>query len=194
MGLWIFIGIGVLVFIIGDAFGDWSFKISGLWKRKLQPALGSVGARVRDAVLGSHPARSTWDGETPAKRGFDWMAFLWKAKWAILIFVLFVVGVTYMRDWTGGRARLERDIARGETETQVTVNERDQEIAAIGQDVALMRQQLTYLSQRGRNELAAATPDHEEPIDAGLVAVWRNTLDELCVERADGSSADTCRP
>lgn len=193
MSIWVLIGIAVVAFLIGEAFFDLSFKISCFWKRRVQPVVGRVGARVRDAVSKTHPAQSTWDGEAPAERAFDWGAFLWKAKWAILIIVGFVVAVSFMRDWTGGRARLERDIARGETQTQVTVNARDADIAAISQDVALMRQELRHLSQRGRNDLAAAAPLNEAPLDPGLVAVWRNNLDELCVARPDGARSDSCR-
>lgn len=192
MPLWIFLIIGVGLYALGDAFGDWSFKISRWWKRKIKPVVGRVGTRVRDAVSKTHPAQSTWDGEAPAERAIDWGAFLWKAKWAILIIVGFIVVVTFMRDWTGGRARLERDISRGETQTQVVVNDRDADIAALRQEVALLRQDLRHNAQRGRNEIIAAIPANEQSIDAGLVAAWRGSLDRLCVERADGSSADTC--
>ena len=206
MGLWIFIGIGVLVFIIGDAFGDWSFKISGFWKRRVQPVVGRVGTRVRDAVLGTHPARSTWDGQAPAARKIDWDAigaFIWKAKWLILIVLLFAFviagaqGCVPFGDWGKSRdtIRAERDLAESEADTQETINERDVDLAAIRQDVALLRRDLRYERERGRNDLAAATPEHEEPLDPGLVAVWRANLDRLCVPRhPDEPSADSCRP
>jgi len=91
-----------------------------------------------------------------------------------------------------GRNEVRLEIAEGETEVQKTINGRDASIAEIGQDVALLRQEIRNLSQRGRNELAAAAPANEAPIDAELVRVWRANLDGMCVPRQDGSSADSC--
>lgn len=91
-----------------------------------------------------------------------------------------------------GELRLERDLAEGETQTQETINERDTDIAAIGQDIALLRQQIENLSQRGRDDLRAAAPANEAPIDPNLVSAWRANLDRMCVARADGSRADSC--
>jgi len=134
----------------------------------------------------------------PPNKPIEWsaaLAFLWKAKWAILFVVLFFVVAGAMRDWTGGRARLERDLARGEAQTQTTINERDTDISALQQEVALLRQDLRNNAQRGRNEIVAATPANEQPIDAGLVAAWRGSLDRLCVPRSsDNTGADTCSP
>jgi hypothetical protein len=127
------------------------------------------------------------------------LGWFWKYKAALLIVAafLFVFGLLRGCDLnpfgsSPDRLRLERDMAEAEVETQETINDRDQDIAAIDRDLALMRQQLQNLAQRGRDEIAAAAPDDEAPIDPELVAAFRNSLDRMCVPRADGTRADSC--
>lgn len=89
--------------------------------------------------------------------------------------------------------RLEREIAEREAQFQETLRERDEAITAIRTETARTLQQIRLESQRGHDAIAAATPEHEEEIDPALVAAFRDALDGLCVPRADGTRADTCR-
>lgn len=89
--------------------------------------------------------------------------------------------------------RLEREIAEREARFQQTLRERDEAITAIRTETARTLQQIRLESQRGHDAIAAATPEHEEEIDPALVAAFRDALDGLCVPRADGTRADTCR-
>jgi hypothetical protein len=89
--------------------------------------------------------------------------------------------------------RLERELAEREAQFQETLRERDEAITAIRTETARTLQQIRLESQRGHDAIAAATPEHEEPIDPALVAAFRDALDGLCVPRADGTRADTCR-
>ena len=188
-----------VLYVIADACWDVSTKISRFWRLRARPFLGRVwgvvAGRLPTIKRAAPKPELASPRQTRANNPIDWSAalgFAWKAKWAILFVVIFVVVAGAMRDWTGGRARLERDLARGEAQTQTTINERDTDIAALQQEVALLRQDLRHNAQRGRNEIVAAAPANEQPIDAGLVAAWRASLNRLCVPTADGSRADTC--
>lgn len=90
--------------------------------------------------------------------------------------------------------RLERELAEQEARTQEQLRERDKAIAAIRSQTARQLTQIRLESQRGHDAIADATPEHEEPIDPGLVAAWRDSLDRLCVARADGDRLDSCGP
>ena len=92
-----------------------------------------------------------------------------------------------------GELRLEREIAQREAQFQQTLRERDEAITAIRTETARTLQQIRLESQRGHDAIAAATPEHEDPIDPNLVAAWRDALDGLCVPRSDGNRSDTCR-
>lgn len=184
---------------------------------KLIPWVRGAAGKARGVVLGSRPAASTRDNlspievsPTPPKNPIragqalkNILAFFggllaWMAKnpvvaiGLVLLACLLVFGLPFGLGKSKGELRLERDLAEGETQTQETINERDTDIHAIGQDIALLRQQIENLSQRGRDDLRAAAPAHEAPIDPNLVSSWRANLDRMCVARADGSRADSC--
>lgn len=93
-----------------------------------------------------------------------------------------------------GASEVRADYAEAEAHAQEIINERDLEIGALAQSVAVMRADLRAISQRGHDAIAAATPSNEAPLDPGLVAAWRSALDELCVARADGSFVHSCGP
>jgi hypothetical protein len=127
------------------------------------------------------------------------LAWCWKWKAPLLVLAGFVIVVSLMRGCSipgigksRDTLRAELENAEAEIETQENINARDAEIAEVARDVALMRQQLQNLSQRGRDEIAAATPSNEAPLDAELVGAWRRALDGLCVVRVDGTRADSC--
>ena len=220
LGLW-FLLIGLLVaYVIADGFFDLSNQIRS-WARPLwraawgavvgvarkraapaAPVTGHVGTASADS--GSHMDQSA-PVQTPPNNPIrlpsitSVLGWFWKYKAALLIVAafLFVFGLLRGCDLnpfgsSPDRLRLERDMAEAEVETQETINDRDQDIAAIDRDLALMRQQLQNLAQRGRDEIAAAAPDDEAPIDPELVAAFRNSLDRMCVPRADGTRADSC--
>ncbi len=155
----------VVIYVIADAFFDISRKIGGRF-----PSLAGIGAKFASLGFGGWMKLAA----IPLALGAVWGA------------------IEFVKHQGRLEERLEQ--AEVETETQVVVNGRDTDIAAIAQDVALMRQQLRQLAQRGRDEIAAAAPANEPPLDPGVVAAWRASLDRLCVARADGARADPCGP
>lgn len=111
----------------------------------------------------------------------------------VLLACLLVFGLPFGLGKSKGELRLEREIAEREAQFQETLRERDEAITAIRTETARTLQQIRLESQRGHDAIAAATPEHEEEIDPALVAAFRDALDGLCVPRADGTRADTCR-
>lgn len=204
MILWIIACIAC--FVLGDLKGQ----------GKLIPWVRGAAGKARDVAFGLRPVAAlpgNVPGEvspTPPKNPIragqalkNILAFFggllaWMAKnpvvaiGLVLLACLLVFGLPFGLGKSKGELRLERDLAEGETQTQETINERDTDIHAIGQDIALLRQQIENLSQRGRDDLRAAAPAHEAPIDPNLVSSWRANLDRMCVARADGSRADSC--
>lgn len=201
----------IACFVLGKLTGEG--KLSWNWVR------GAAG-KARDAVLGLRPVASVGDNLSrtevsppPANKpisagkaianvlGFFGGLLAWMAKNPVLAiglvvlaaFLLFGAPSCSPFGKSKGELRLEREIADAELRTQETLRERDEAIAAIRLDTARTLQQIRLESQRGHDEIAAATPDHEEPLDPELVAAWRDALDRLCVPRADGNRGDTCR-
>lgn len=116
-----------------------------------------------------------------------------------LIVVLF--GAAYFFDHEGYKRGVSSE--RHKWETQLDASERrvqraeaarDAVIAQAARDRAIRQAQITVLSQRGHDEIAAATPDHESAIDPALVSAWRASLDRLCVYPVDtdGHFAPAC--
>lgn len=130
-------------------------------------------------------------------------AFAFLAKNPILcIGILFVAAWLI---WGTGCVRLpftesrEHAIARAnQAQTEAKVKDleldRNAEIGRIARDVAVLRSQLSSLSEQGHDEIAAATPTDEAPIDPGLVAAWRNSVERLCLYPTDanGHLPDSC--
>lgn len=112
----------------------------------------------------------------------------------VVLAAVLVFGLPFGFGKSKGELRLEREIAQREAQFQQTLRERDEAITAIRTETARTLQQIRLESQRGHDAIAAATPEHEDPIDPNLVAAWRDALDGLCVPRADGNRSDTCRP
>ena len=129
-------------------------------------------------------------------------SFLWRWKWAILVVCFFSLAVGLMRGCAGpldfgksrGQIALERELAEGEVEVREKIIDRDAAISEIRAELAAVRATLQANHQRGRDAIEAARPANEQPLDPSVVAAWRQSLDGLCVERADGSRADSCGP
>jgi len=209
MILWIIACIAC--FVLGDLKGQGKLN----WVR------GAAG-KARGVVLGSRPAprapttansAAVEVSPTPPKNpiragqalknilGFFVGLIGWAAKNPVAVLALavlalwLVVGASCSGPFGKSRdaLRLEREIAEREAQFQETLRERDEAITAIRTETARTLQQIRLESQRGHDAIAAATPEHEEPIDPALVAAFRDALDGLCVPRADGTRADTCR-
>lgn len=209
MILWIIACIAC--FVLGDLKGQGKLN----WVR------GAAG-KARGVVLGSRPAPrapttansaavevSPTPPKNPIRAGqalkniFAFFVGLigWAAKNPVAVLALAVlalwltVGASCSGPFGKSRdaLRLEREIAEREAQFQETLRERDEAITAIRTETARTLQQIRLESQRGHDAIAAATPEHEEPIDPALVAAFRDALDGLCVPRADGTRADTCR-
>ena len=209
MILWIIACIAC--FVLGDLKGQGKLN----WVR------GAAG-KARGVVLGSRPAprapttansAAVEVSPTPPKNPIRaWKAIgnilaffggllAWAAKNPVAVLALAVLALwlTVGASCAGpfgksrGELRLEREIAEREAQFQETLRERDEAITAIRTETARTLQQIRLESQRGHDAIAAATPEHEEPIDPALVAAFRDALDGLCVPRADGTRADTCR-
>lgn len=137
---WIFVGIGVLAYIIADAFFEITAKLSGWWKLRARPVL----RRVWGAVVGRLPARAAPaaappitaetppTSSTPNKREAPpisagaVLAFLWKAKGLILIgFIALwawnVLGCT--PPWAKSRDTLRAELKEARITEAVTAHE-----------------------------------------------------------------------
>ena len=209
MILWIIACIAC--FVLGDLKGQGKLN----WVR------GAAG-KARGVVLGSRPAprapttansAAVEVSPTPPKNpiragqalknilGFFVGLIGWAAKNPVAVLALavlalwLVVGASCSGPFGKSRdaLRLERELAEREAQFQETLRERDEAITAIRTETARTLQQIRLESQRGHDAIAAATPEHEEEIDPALVAAFRDALDGLCVPRADGTRADTCR-
>ena len=209
MILWIIACIAC--FVLGDLKGQGKLN----WVR------GAAG-KARGVVLGSRPAprapttansAAVEVSPTPPKNpiragqalknilGFFVGLIGWAAKNPVAVLALAVLALWLVAGAScagpfgksRGELRLEREIAEREAQFQETLRERDEAITAIRTETARTLQQIRLESQRGHDAIAAATPEHEEPIDPALVAAFRDALDGLCVPRADGTRADTCR-
>lgn len=163
-----------------------------------------VGA-ARDAVVGHAPAPVN-PVKTVANIGLGLAricAFCWRYKLLLLGIAIFIMGASVLRGCSipfadigksRGQIALEREIAEGEVETQKTINKRDGALDDLADELEAIRREIRYTAEQGRNEIEAARPTDEAPIDPGVVAAWRSSLDRLCVPRADGSRADSCGP
>lgn len=159
MGIWILIALLVLAFIVADAFFDVSAKFARWWVSRVLPFWGSIWGRARDAVEKAHPAHSTWNGETPARAHYDWLGFLWKAKWAILIVLGFAFAVGALRgctpiwgpsrDTLKAELRHERDVA--------DAAERARKAEAMLADDVTERRNAADAERRARSEDVANT-------------------------------------
>lgn len=164
--------------------------------------LRGVAVAVGDAVLGAQPrpARNVPTiGTVLSNLGqfFGWCLRHWKLIGIVLfaVFVLFTMrscGDYFGLGKSKGELRLERELAEANARVLEIENERDAEIAQVARDVAVIRAQIRIASQRGQDEIAAAAPANEAPIDDGLAAAFHDALDGLCIQRADGSLANSC--
>lgn len=180
-----------------------------------------VAGKARGLVLGAAPASKVSMGisaeipagnevrPTPPNKNIEigralanLASFLWRWKWAILVVCFFSLAVGLMRGCAGpldfgksrGQIALERELAEGEVEVREKIIDRDAAISEIRAELAAVRATLQANHQRGRDAIEAARPANEQPLDPSVVAAWRQSLDGLCVERADGSRADSCGP
>lgn len=194
----------IACFVLGDLKGQ----------GKLFPWVRGVAGKARDVFAGVRPARTLTEvSPIPPKNpiragqavknivGFLAGLIAWIARNPVLAVGLIVLALFLLLGppscspfgKSRGELRLEREIAQREAQFQETLRERDEAITEIRTETARTLQQIRLESQRGHDAIAAATPEHEEPIDPNLVAAFRDALDGLCVPRADGTRADTCR-
>jgi hypothetical protein len=213
MILWIIACIAC--FVLGDLKGQGKLNwVRGAAGKARDVAFGPrPAARADDSATAQTEMASPEVSPTPPKNPIRaWKAIgnilaffggllAWAAKNPVAVIALIVlalwltVGASCAGPFGKSRdaLRLEREIAEREAQFQETLRERDEAITAIRTETARTLQQIRLESQRGHDAIAAATPEHEEPIDPALVAAFRDALDGLCVPRADGTRADTCR-
>lgn len=213
--LWL-IPIGIVAYVIADAFFDVSDKISkwvrgawggarGVFARKDKNSPAQAAAVVTEESKSANRLQTESD---QARKPINWtraltniLGFFLRYWQPIVLVILALVIISAFRGCSlpfDGKSkdalRLERELAEARAETQEQLRQRDEAIAAIRINTAREIAQIRLESQRGHDEIAAATPEHEEPLDAGLVAAWRSSLDRLCVPRANGDRSDTCGP
>lgn len=115
----------------------------------------------------------------------------------LLLALFFIFGPPSCARLPFGESR-DAAIARAdqqEAENRVKTIElqRNETIHEIANKVAVNREQINAISARGQDEIERATPENETPIDADLVASWRNALSQLCIyANPDGDLPDSC--
>ena len=113
------------------------------------------------------------------------LGFFWRWKWVLLVLAAYLLASNltgcspFGLGKSRGELRLERELAEAEAETQAAVNARDAVIAQAARDAAIRRAQIRLESQRGQDEIAAATPENETPISPELSAAWRGAIERL---------------
>lgn len=195
-----------------DQFREWVRALAGKARGLVLGAAPASVSEIRASAHNADLSQSDHSAEVrpspPNKpivfgRALSNLAgFLWRWKWAILVLCFFILAVGLMRGCAGpldfgksrGQIALERELAEQEVRTQEQLRKRDAAIAEIRSQTAVQLAQIRLESQRGRDAIAAATPEHEDPIDPNLVAAWRDALDRLCVARANGDRANSCGP
>ena len=197
MWFWIFIAVAIVGFIFADAFFDISAKISRWWVSRALPFWRGVWGAARGAAEKAHPAHSTWNGETPAKAHYDWLGFIWKAKWLILILVLFVSGIGLMRGctpiWGPSRDTLKAEL-RHERDLSDAAERAHKAETMLAQDVT-ERRNTADAERRQRNEDVAATEQeitNAEDLETRLAAyrALRERLRHGATEHLDRADAD----
>lgn len=179
--------------------------VAGMLFEQHKAKLGAASGAVVDAVLGARP-RPASNALTMGQAAKNILAFFggllaWTARNPVMAIGL-VLLIAFLLMGRGcspfefgksrGELRLEGQLARAELRVQELERERDAEIADISRDVAVIRTQIRAVSQRGHDEIAAATPAFEAPIDASLSGAWRNSIERLRNACADQASADSC--
>ena len=169
----------------------------------IEPAKADNGSHMAQSEVSPTPPKNPIRAGQAVKNIVGFLAGLiaWIARNPVLAVGLIVLALFLLLGppscspfgKSRGELRLEREIAQREAQFQETLRERDEAITEIRTETARTLQQIRLESQRGHDAIAAATPEHEEPIDPNLVAAFRDALDGLCVPRADGTRADTCR-
>ena len=127
-----------------------------------------------------------------------WAQTLWAWKWALLIVLVFFFGAGLARDFhLFGKSRaqlaVEARLAQAETAALALQVQLNAQAAQISQETALRRAQIRSLSEAGHDDIAAATPEDEVPLDPKLVAAWRRSLERLSIAAAD-PNADHADP
>lgn len=111
----------------------------------------------------------------------------WGLIWRVGV-VLLVIGIGWWLRDSGvreGVARANREWEARMVEHERAVHafeqQRNEMIGQIRRDAARRLAQITAYSEQGQNEIEAATPADEVPMDPQLVAAWRGAIDRLCV-------------
>lgn len=128
---------------------------------------------------------------------FGWCLRHWKLIGCIILALLLL---SFLKACNGpfefGKSkeqlRLENELAQSQARVHELETARDAEIATISRDVAVIRNQIRAESQRGHDEIAAATPEFEAPISLELSTAWRNSLERLRNACSNQTSAYPC--
>lgn len=165
-----------------------------------RPKAAAPDGHVAAAPVVENPNQRTPTIGTALKNlgGFFVGAFTWCLKHPMLAISLvvlalwLVLGSPFEFGKSKEQLRLENELAQSELRVRELETERDAEIADISRDVAVIRNQIRAESQRGHDEISAATPLDEAPIDLQLSTAWRNSLERMRNACANAASAYPC--
>lgn len=225
--VWIILGLFVLAYIIADAFFEITAKLSGWWKLRARPVLrrvwGAVWGRLpttrKSRAVEAAPAENSNSPKTspapaplaenvvadqPTRQEFNVAkalantgVFLWKAKWAILIAVIFVSGVALMRGctpiWAKSRDTLRAELKEARITETVTAHE-----AGVATKAIVLAEETHRDRSRREAVIAQAEQEIEDAVSQAdfdrLYLAYRRAYDGVWDDTERSDSADPAPP
>ena len=193
LGLWLVIIASFAAYVFADAAFDVSKTISRFIRLRALPVLRGVWG----AVVGRLPARAAPAAkqayttpephiERPMQGSIQAsavLAFLWKAKWAILLLLLFVFGVGALRGCVPFDFAKSRDTLRAERNAERLNTEVAKHEADLGALSAELAERSQTRARRADAIVAQADQDLEDAVSQddfdALYRAYRNGYDGL---------------
>lgn len=128
--------------------------------------------------------------------GLPWrVVIMYGAAALVVAGILFFGHYEYRKGVSAERGRWTAAMHQAEIHARALEQQRDAALAQIALMTAQRRTQITIQSERGHDEIEAARPAAETPIDGALATAWRGAIDRLCVFPTSESGAlpDSCR-
>lgn len=129
--------------------------------------------------------------------GLPWRVVLMYGAAALVVAGIFFFGhFEYEKGVSAERVRWQAAMHQAEAHARSLEQQRDAALAHIAQMTAQRRTQITVQSERGHDEIEAARPTSEAPVDPALAVAWRGAIDRLCIfpTAESGALPDSCRP
>lgn len=204
LGLWLVIIAAFIAYVFADAAFDVSKTISRFIRLRARPVL----RRVWGAVVGRLPARAAPAAkqayttpephiERPMQGSIQApavLAFLWKAKWAILFLLLFVFGVGALRGCVPFDFAKSRDTLRAERNAERLNTEVAKHEADLGALSAELAERSQTRARRADAIVAQADQDLEDAVSQddfdALYRAYRNGYDGLWDDLRPSDSPD----